>query len=87
MRRAPVSAMPGKRGDERAEGVAAHLEVGELVEGGAGGRQQHDGLGARRSRPRRARPPRPRASSVPQRSKATLPSSVAANSSVASPIR
>ena len=34
----------GQRGDERAEGVAAHLEIAELVERGAGGRQQHDGL-------------------------------------------
>ena len=31
--------------DEAAEGVAAHLEIGELVEGGAGRRQQHHGAG------------------------------------------
>ena len=42
------------RRDQRAEGVAAHLEIGELVVGGAGRRQQHDRLGARGS-PRVAR--------------------------------
>ena len=65
-------------GDEGAETVAAHLEVGELVVGGAGGREQHDGLdaGGRSAAARVAAAARP-TSSVPQRSKATLPSSVA----------
>ena len=35
----------GQRGDEVAEGGAADFEVAVLVEGGAGGRQQHDGIG------------------------------------------
>src|SRR6185503_17271505 len=35
----------GERGDEGAEGVAAYLEVAVLVVGGAGGGEQHDGLG------------------------------------------
>ena len=34
-----------QRRDQRAEGIAAHLEIAELVVGGAGRRQQHDWLG------------------------------------------
>ena len=34
-----------QRGDQGAEGVAPHLEVAVLVVGGAGGGEQHDGLG------------------------------------------
>ena len=84
---APLAARAARRVDGGAEGLAALLEVGELVEGGAGRRQQHDGvLAAGRAASAKAardgRLDRRRSSAA-----GALPSSVAAKSAAASPIR
>ena len=64
-------------GDERAKAIAARLEIGELIVGGAGRRQQHDRLGRRARARRRARRRRRALSSVPHRSNGTASPSVA----------
>ncbi len=73
------SSTPGSCGDGLDEGIAAHFEIGILVEGGAGGRQQHD-----RTRPpiapaHRAAPRRPPCPACRIFSTGMAPPSVAAN--------
>ena len=56
---APLHGDAGQRGRRASrKAVAAHLEIAELIERGAGGRQQHDGLAPPRERWHRRRPPR-----------------------------
>ena len=63
----------GQRRHERTERVAADLEVLELVVGRAGRRQQHDGLGARRTRRHRGRRRRPPCRACRSARTSTLP--------------
>ena len=65
-----MSGLASPRGDQVLERPAARLEVGELVERRAGGREQHDLAGPRGGRPRRRRA----RSSVSQRAPPTAAS-------------